>query len=94
MSGDKGFNTADLKLDADITEGVLSPAVDSDEFRAIEKKALRKIDFWLVGYYSVVYIFRVIDSSNYSYVDSKIRQTFKFEQMLITHLLHLGMQQF
>lgn len=31
-----------------------------------EKKVLRKIDFWLVGFYSVVYIFRVIDSSNYS----------------------------
>lgn len=41
-------------------------AYDSDEYDAIEKKALRKIDFWLVGFYSVVYIFRVIDSSNYS----------------------------
>ena len=42
------------------------PAYDSHEYDAIEKKALRKIDFWLVGFYSVVYIFRVIDSSNYS----------------------------
>jgi len=25
-----------------------------------------KVDFWLVGFYSMVYIFRVIDSSNYS----------------------------
>ncbi|KAH0848759.1 hypothetical protein AYO21_09879 [Fonsecaea monophora] len=33
---------------------------------AFEKKVLRKVDFWLVGFYSLVYIFRVIDSSNYS----------------------------
>lgn len=31
-----------------------------------EKNLLRKIDFWLVGFYSLVYIFRVIDSANYS----------------------------
>lgn len=31
-----------------------------------EKKILRKVDFWLVGFYSFVYVFRVIDSSNYS----------------------------
>ncbi|KAF9873381.1 high-affinity nicotinic acid transporter [Colletotrichum karsti] len=31
-----------------------------------EKKLLRKIDFWLVGFYSLVYVFRVIDSANYS----------------------------
>ena len=33
---------------------------------AFEKRVLRKVDFWLVGFYSLVYIFRVIDSSNYS----------------------------
>ncbi|KAJ5915248.1 hypothetical protein N7454_011143 [Penicillium verhagenii] len=32
----------------------------------LEKKVMRKIDFWLVGFYSLVYIFRVIDSSNYA----------------------------
>lgn len=32
----------------------------------LEKRVMRKIDFWLVGFYSVVYIFRVIDSNNYS----------------------------
>ncbi|EHY61275.1 hypothetical protein HRR83_008972 [Exophiala dermatitidis] len=32
----------------------------------VEKRALRKVDYWLVGFYSIVYIFRVIDSSNYS----------------------------
>jgi MFS family permease len=32
----------------------------------LEKRVMRKIDFWLVGFYSFVYIFRVIDSSNYS----------------------------
>ncbi|KAL1599404.1 hypothetical protein SLS59_006422 [Nothophoma quercina] len=31
-----------------------------------EKSLMRKIDFWLVGFYSLVYIFRVIDSANYS----------------------------
>ncbi|KAK1541000.1 high-affinity nicotinic acid transporter [Colletotrichum paranaense] len=31
-----------------------------------EKKLLRKIDLWLVGFYSLVYVFRVIDSANYS----------------------------
>lgn len=31
-----------------------------------ERKLLRKIDYWLVGFYSLVYIFRVIDSANYS----------------------------
>lgn len=31
-----------------------------------EKRLMRKIDFWLVGFYSLVYIFRVIDSANYS----------------------------
>lgn len=32
----------------------------------LETRVLRKIDRWLVGFYSVVYIFRVIDSANYS----------------------------
>ncbi len=32
----------------------------------LEKKLMRKIDFWLVGFYSIVYIFRVIDSADYS----------------------------
>lgn len=40
--------------------------VNSDHYKAVEKRALRKADFWLVGFYSLVYIFRVIDSSNYS----------------------------
>lgn len=31
-----------------------------------EKKLMRKIDWWLVGFYSLVYVFRVIDSANYS----------------------------
>jgi MFS family permease len=32
----------------------------------LEKKLMRKVDIWLVGFYSLVYIFRVIDSANYS----------------------------
>jgi MFS family permease len=40
---------------------------NTDEYNAkLEKRAIRKVDFWLVGFYSLVYIFRVIDSSNYS----------------------------
>ncbi|CAJ2500306.1 Uu.00g031590.m01.CDS01 [Anthostomella pinea] len=34
--------------------------------RALEKQVVRKVDLWLVGFYSLVYIFRVIDSANYS----------------------------
>ncbi len=41
-------------------------AVAQEYDTAFEKKVLRKIDFWLVGFYSLVYVFRVIDSSNYS----------------------------
>ena len=37
-----------------------------DTHDKFEKRILRKIDVWLVGFYSLVYIFRVIDSSNYS----------------------------
>lgn len=39
---------------------------ESDYDDAFKKKALWKIDVWLVGFYSLVYIWRVIDSSNYS----------------------------
>lgn len=42
----------------------LSATVEHDA--AYEKRVLRKVDLWLVGFYSFVYIFRVIDSSNYS----------------------------
>lgn len=45
------------------------PASDSEVLgsnRELEKRVLRKADWWLVGFYSLVYIFRVIDSANYS----------------------------
>ncbi|KAI5864156.1 MFS general substrate transporter [Durotheca rogersii] len=32
----------------------------------LEKRVMKKIDFWLVGFYSFVYVFRVIDSANYT----------------------------
>ncbi|KAI1452665.1 MFS general substrate transporter [Annulohypoxylon moriforme] len=38
----------------------------SEADSGLEKAAIRKIDIWLVGFYSLVYIFRVIDSANYS----------------------------
>jgi MFS family permease len=50
--------------DAPSSEEDLSSTQEHDA--AFEKRVLRKVDFWLVGFYSLVYIFRVIDSSNYS----------------------------
>jgi MFS family permease len=44
------------------SEELALPTVDA----AFEKRLMRKIDRWLVIFYSVVYIFRVIDSANYS----------------------------
>jgi hypothetical protein len=50
------------------TPGALSdheePEIQVDA--VLEKLYLRKVDTWLVGFYSLVYIFRVIDSANYS----------------------------
>lgn len=53
-------------IDADSRRDVEDSASDTLVKKAYERKILKKIDFWLVGYYSLVYIFRVIDSSNYS----------------------------
>jgi hypothetical protein len=36
------------------------------DYRLLEKRVLWKIDRWLVLFYSIVYIFRVIDSGNYA----------------------------
>ncbi|KAL4914825.1 major facilitator superfamily domain-containing protein [Aspergillus aurantiobrunneus] len=43
-----------------------SPSSPPKYDAAFEKRAIRKVDFWLVGFYSFVYIFRVIDSGNYA----------------------------
>ncbi|EXJ80107.1 hypothetical protein A1O3_08393 [Capronia epimyces CBS 606.96] len=59
---DHGFTAVEAVSPSLDSNGDGAPAID----RELEKKAMRKIDFWLVGFYSVVYIFRVIDSSNYS----------------------------
>ena len=66
MSGVEDFKHADRVSENQVFDAENYSAYDSQEYAAIEKRALRKIDFWLVGFYSVVYIFRVIDSSNYS----------------------------
>jgi hypothetical protein len=42
------------------------PVTDQGVDPAFEKRVMRKIDLWLVGFYSLVYVFRVIDSANYS----------------------------
>jgi hypothetical protein len=63
-------NEAQSVLDKDITlasrTASQSDAETSHVSPEIEKRLLRKIDFWLVGFYSLVYVFRVIDSANYS----------------------------
>lgn len=41
-------------------------ATDVEYGEVFKKRVIRKVDIWLVGFYSLVYIFRVIDSSNYS----------------------------
>lgn len=48
--------------DVEVTVGQDSGDANSE----LEKSVMRKIDFWLVGFYSLVYVFRVIDSANYS----------------------------
>ncbi|TVY94254.1 MFS transporter [Lachnellula willkommii] len=59
------FSTDPLPSDGE-DEGTVAREREDEIDRAYEKKVLRKVDFWLVGFYSLVYIFRVIDSSNYS----------------------------
>ncbi|KAI1097833.1 major facilitator superfamily domain-containing protein [Jackrogersella minutella] len=64
------------KFDAVVDDRVISKRGDDVEIAedqvlpeirpGIEKVVMKKIDLWLVGYYSLVYVFRVIDSSNYS----------------------------
>lgn len=55
----------DLKQEIEVVEGEDHFEFDSAEYKALEKKAYRKIDFWPVGFYSLVYVFRVVDSSGY-----------------------------
>ncbi|EXJ93281.1 hypothetical protein A1O1_01673 [Capronia coronata CBS 617.96] len=72
MSAEKNQDAALTTTVAVLASSVSSETKDTDVDgdlvidKELEKKAMRKIDYWLVGFYSVVYIFRVIDSSNYS----------------------------
>src|SRR5690242_4893711 len=63
-------NEASPPFDKDSTsESPISsdPATESLNVSSdFEKRLMRKIDWWLVGFYSLVYVFRVIDSANYS----------------------------
>ncbi|KAK6219307.1 hypothetical protein LQW54_002295 [Pestalotiopsis sp. IQ-011] len=60
-------NDVDVSTPEVVDESGLSSHSDTPEVNEeLEKKILRKIDWWLVGFYSLVYIFRVIDSANYS----------------------------
>lgn len=52
---ERGTDT-DVAMDQDLSGADLK----------LERVVMRKIDMWLVGFYSLVYVFRVIDSSNYS----------------------------
>lgn len=60
VTGHKGLSVATPDALSDINEP------DSQADAALEKRYMRKVDAWLVGFYSLVYIFRVIDSANYS----------------------------
>ncbi|KAF3071044.1 hypothetical protein GL218_00944 [Daldinia childiae] len=51
----RGIGT-DVPIDQDVSGADLK----------LERTVMKKIDMWLVGFYSLVYVFRVIDSSNYS----------------------------
>lgn len=55
-----------LASDAVDESGLSSDSEVFEVNKELEKKVIRKIDWWLVGFYSLVYIFRVIDSANYS----------------------------
>lgn len=56
ISATEPIDESGLSSDSEILE------VDKE----LERRVLRKADWWLVGFYSLVYIFRVIDSANYS----------------------------
>ncbi|KAF2106020.1 retrograde regulation protein 2 [Lophiotrema nucula] len=58
-------NEAKANIDHEIGSATPS-AEETPTNQGLEKRLLRKIDTWLVGFYSLVYIFRVIDSANYS----------------------------
>jgi MFS family permease len=65
---------ANNSQEKEVTPYISSPVLSSETSSVIPaeydervaKRAIRKADFWLVGFYSLVYIFRVVDSSNYS----------------------------
>lgn len=59
-TGHKGLSATTPDALSDLNEP------DSQADATLEKRYLRKVDAWLVGFYSLVYIFRVIDSANYS----------------------------
>ena len=51
-------------------EATTAASLSDPEARPVDKdlqrRVVRKVDRWLVGFYSLVYVFRVIDSANYS----------------------------
>jgi MFS family permease len=65
MSSEKNQTVPEVASQSSLEDGIVANG-DHEHDAAFEKKVLRKVDFWLVGFYSIVYIFRVIDSSNYS----------------------------
>lgn len=67
MAAEKGLTDAFTSIGVSAQssdESIVPGRTEYDE--AFKKKVIRKVDLWLVGFYSLVYIFRVIDSSNYS----------------------------
>ncbi|KAH9898994.1 MFS general substrate transporter [Xylariomycetidae sp. FL2044] len=60
---EQGSATSTPKGVQPVISKATDPSTDDPEF---QRAVIRKVDFWLVGFYSLVYVFRVIDSSNYS----------------------------
>src|SRR5271154_601774 len=65
MSSEKNQTVPEVASQSSLEDGIVSNG-DREHDAVFEKRVLRKVDFCLVGFYSIVYIFRVIDSSNYS----------------------------
>lgn len=65
MGSEKNQTVPEVASQSSLEDGIVANGYHEHD-AAFEKKVLRKVDFWLVGFYSLVYIFRVIDSSNYS----------------------------
>lgn len=66
MSGKGGEQINAGSIDSLTPNEVDTENADKINRAELERRVMRKIDFWLVGFYSFVYVFRIIDSNNYA----------------------------